>query len=157
MLKEGLIEQLKTQQYFFLNTISCLTEEDSGFRPNEEMYTVAQHIGHTAHSITWFFDGVFGENGFDMNFENYSEKMQKFTSLDQGVKDFKEAIEKGIELLNKLPESELMKPITGEIMTGAPRAAAVSGIADHTAHHRGALSVYARLLGKKPTMPYGKM
>jgi len=37
---------------------------------------------------------------------------------------------------------------------GAPRAAVVSGIADHTAHHRGALSVYARLIGKEPPMPY---
>ncbi len=27
----------------------------------------------------------------------------------------------------------------------------------HTAHHRGALAVYARLLGKVPAMPYMDM
>jgi uncharacterized damage-inducible protein DinB len=26
---------------------------------------------------------------------------------------------------------------------------------EHTAHHRGALTVYSRLLGKVPPMPYG--
>jgi hypothetical protein len=32
--------------------------------------------------------------------------------------------------------------------------AVVSGIVDHTAHHRGSLAVYARLIGKEPLMPY---
>jgi uncharacterized damage-inducible protein DinB len=50
-----------------------------------------------------------------------------------------------------------MEPITGEIMTGAPKMAVVGAIGDHTAHHRGALAVYARLLGKEPKMPYANM
>jgi len=50
-----------------------------------------------------------------------------------------------------------MIPITAEIMKGAPKMSIVYALADHTAHHRGALSVYARLLGKKPQMPYGEM
>jgi uncharacterized damage-inducible protein DinB len=40
------------------------------------------------------------------------------------------------------------------VMGGAPRIAIVGAIADHTAHHRGALTVYARLLGVVPPMPY---
>ncbi|MCF8432232.1 MAG: DinB family protein [Melioribacteraceae bacterium] len=35
--------------------------------------------------------------------------------------------------------------------------AVVGAIADHSAHHRGALAVYARLAGKVPKMPYGEM
>ena len=50
-------------------------------------------------------------------------------------------------LLSALPE--------GPIMGGEPRAAVVGAICEHTAHHRGALSVYARLLGKVSPMPYG--
>ena len=42
----------------------------------------------------------------------------------------------------------------GPIMGGVPREAFVNGLADHTAHHRGALTVYSRLLGKVPDMPY---
>ena len=40
------------------------------------------------------------------------------------------------------------------IMEGASRLAVVSGIVDHTAHHRGSLAVYARLIDKRAPMPY---
>ncbi len=156
-MKEGIIEQLKMQEKFFLNTISCLTEDDSSFRPNEEMYTVAQHIGHTAETVDWFFEGAFGEKGFDMNFENYEERMKKHISFDASVTYLKEATANGIKIIQAASDSELMTPITAEIMTGAPKMSVVGAIVDHTAHHRGALSVYARLLGKKPQMPYGAM
>lgn len=156
-MKEGLIEQLKTQETFFLNTVSCLTEEDSGFKPKDEMYTVAQHVGHSAETVSWFLEGAFGDKGFDMSFENYEERMKKYTSFDECITQFKDAVAKGIELIQKVPDSELMAPITGQIMTGAPKMASVGAIGDHTAHHRGALAVYTRLLGKKPMMPYGEM
>jgi len=156
-MKEGLIKQLKTQEKFFLNTVSCLTEEDSGFRPNEEMYTVAQHVGHTAETVDWFFEGAFGDKGFDMNFENYAEKMEKYTSFDQCVEQFKDAVANGIERLKAVPDAELMAPITAEVMKSAPKMSVVGAIVDHTAHHRGSLAVYARLLSKKPQMPYGEM
>lgn len=153
-MKEGLIEQLKTQQLFFMNTIECLSEEDSNFRPNDEMFTVAQHIGHVAETIPWFMDGVFGPNGYDMNFDNYMEKIKKYTSYEATVKEYQAVTEKAINTIKDLNEAELVAPITGEIMKGAPKMAVIGGIADHTAHHRGALSVYARLLGKTPKMPY---
>jgi uncharacterized damage-inducible protein DinB len=155
-MKEGLIEQLKTQEKFFLNTISCLTEKDSGYQPNKEMYTIAQHIGHAAETVSWFLDGAFGDKDFDMDFENYHEKMKKYTSFDACVTQFKEATAKGITLIKEVPDSELMAPITGQIMTGAPKMASIGAIGDHTAHHRGSLAVYARLLGKVPKMPYGE-
>ena len=41
-----------------------------------------------------------------------------------------------------------------QIMGGAPRLAIFGAINDHTAHHRGALTVYARLNGIVPPMPY---
>jgi uncharacterized damage-inducible protein DinB len=40
--------------------------------------------------------------------------------------------------------------IFGEI----PRWSVILGLVDHTAHHRGALTVYARLKGLTPPMPY---
>ncbi len=39
-------------------------------------------------------------------------------------------------------------------MRGVSRTAIVVPIVDHTAHHRGALTVYVRLLGKVPKMMY---
>ena len=156
-MKEGLIEQLKMQEKFFLNTISCFTEEDSAYKPNEEMYTVAQHIGHTAETVSWFLEGAFGDKGFDINFDNYTEKMkEKYNSFDATVAQFKDAVAKGIALVSDAPDSELTAPITAQIMTGAPKMAVVGAIGEHTAHHRGNLAVYARLAGKTPKMPYGE-
>jgi uncharacterized damage-inducible protein DinB len=53
------------------------------------------------------------------------------------------------DLLTPLPE--------GPIMGGVPRIAIFGAIVDHTAHHRGALTVYARLQGVVPPMPYMDM
>ena len=157
-MKEGLIKELEIQKTFLLNTIDCLSQEDSGYRPDEKMYTVAQHIGHAAETIDWFMDGAFSENGFDMNFDNYEERMkEKYNSFDESVKLLNEATARGIETIKNASDAELMEPITGEIMTGAPKLAVVGGITDHTAHHRGALAVYARLLGREPMMPYANM
>jgi uncharacterized damage-inducible protein DinB len=156
-MKEDLIEQLKTQEKFFLNTISCLTEDDSAFKPQDEMYTVAQHVGHAAETVDWFLEGAFGSGGFDMDFENYDERMKKYVSFDDCVEQFRNATANGIKNITEVNDSELTAPIEGEIMKGAPKLAVVGAITDHTAHHRGALAVYARLLGKVPKMPYGDM
>jgi hypothetical protein len=43
-----------------------------------------------------------------------------------------------------------------EVAVGAA-AISARGSTDHTAHHRGALTVYSRLLGKVPKMPYADM
>ena len=52
-------------------------------------------------------------------------------------------------------EAAWVEPLPpGPIMGGLPRLAVFGALTDHTAHHRGALSVYARLLGKVPPMPY---
>ena len=65
------------------------------------------------------------------------------------------AVANAIAVVGAASDEELFSPITDtRIMNGAPRAAVVSGIVDHTAHHRGSLAVYARLLGKVPEMPY---
>ena len=53
------------------------------------------------------------------------------------------------------PMEELSKPVTeGQLMVGMPRFGIAPSIAEHTAHHRGALSVYSRTLGLTPAMPY---
>ena len=83
--------------------------------------------------------------------------MKKYKSFDESVKILKEATARGIEIIKNVADAELMAPITGEVMKGAPKLAIINAITDHSAHHRGALSVYARLLGKTPKMPYEGM
>ncbi len=57
--------------------------------------------------------------------------------------------------LSSKSNAELTAPIADRpIMGGAPRMAIISAITDHTAHHRGALTIYARVSGLVPPMPY---
>jgi uncharacterized damage-inducible protein DinB len=39
-------------------------------------------------------------------------------------------------------------------MSGQPKFMVIKELTDHTSHHRGALAVYARLLGRQPDQPY---
>jgi len=58
-------------------------------------------------------------------------------------------------VLDAQTSEQMMLPIAeGPIMGGEPRATIVAAIAEHTAHHRGSLAVYARMLGYAPPMPY---
>jgi uncharacterized damage-inducible protein DinB len=146
------IIQFQTMQAFFNNSISVLTEEDSGFKPFEEAMTVAQLIGHVADTFDWFNDGTFSGKGFDMDF---GVRMKDAVSLEVEKKKFNEAIEASIALWGPKSMEELMMPIENDnIMGGAPKIASIGAMADHTAHHRGALTVYTRLIGKTPKMPY---
>ena len=55
---------------------------------------------------------------------------------------------------SKTPE-QLAAPLpAGPVMGGDPVGAVIWGIVEHTAHHRGALTIYSRMLGKTPVMPY---
>ena len=77
------------------------------------------------------------------------------TSLEDAVAWLDRAFANAITVIGAASDEDLYSPIPDtRIMNGAPRVAVVSGIVDHTAHHRGALAVYARLLGKVPEMPY---
>jgi uncharacterized damage-inducible protein DinB len=156
MLKQGLIAEVSTSNQFFNTSSNCLTEEDSNFKPKEEMMTVAQHVQHAADTVHWFLNGAFADS-FDMDFNNYFEQLAKVNSLTEARKNFKEAVDRALKEIESKREEEWQKPIKdNQVMPGAPRMAIFSAISEHTAHHRGALAVYSRLLGKTPKMPYGE-
>ena len=90
-----------------------------------------------------------------MNFEEHIRDVMKVTSLTAARAWFTKSIADAKAVIATKGDAELMAPLPdGPVMGGAPRIAIVSGINDHTAHHRGALTVYARLSGKVPPMPY---
>jgi uncharacterized damage-inducible protein DinB len=119
------------------------------------MFTTAQQVAHVAQTLDWFLEGAFRPEGFDMNFEEHIKAVMAVDSLkvarDWADKSFKTFIEK----IGSLSPEELMEPLpAGPVMGGAPRMVVVGACVDHTAHHRGALTVYARLQGLTPAMPY---
>lgn len=154
MLTESFIPALQNQRNFFLKTVSCLTEEHAAYKPQEEMLSVARQVAHAANTVDWFVEGAFAEKGLAEDWENQAAREAAVTSLAEALAWFNAAYDRAAAAVRAHDWEEWQAPIAPGIMGGAPRAAIFSGMADHTAHHRGSLAVYARLLGKTPEMPY---
>ncbi len=155
MSLDALIGELRSTQQFFNKSSACLREEDSHFAPVEGMMTVAHQVAHVAFTVDWFVEGAFRPEGFDMDFEAHTKEIMKVTSLAEARAMVAAAFERAVQTIGSKSEAELAEPLPeGPVMGGLPKAAICGGITDHTAHHRGALTVYARLLGHVPEMPY---
>ncbi len=153
-VSEGLVKELESTQKFFNTTVSVFEPDDAGFAPYPELYTVAGHIAHAADSIDWFIEGAFGD-GWDMDFEGLIAKAKEVTSLQEATEWLDRSFVNARAVVGEASDEVLFELIPDtQIMEGAPRLAVVSGIVDHTAHHRGSLAVYARLIGKQAPMPY---
>ena len=155
MEKDALIQELRSTQRFFNKSTRCLKEEDSSYSPAEGMMTVAQQVAHAAHSVDWFIEGAFRPEGFDLDFEDHARLIQAVESLQAAREWLDSAFDRAIEVTAAKSPADLEAPLPdGPVLGGEPRLAVYGGITDHTAHHRGALTVYARLRGRTPEMPY---
>ena len=154
-LAQQAIAELTNAQEFFNRSTGSLTEAHSGYAPAEGMMTAAQQVAHAAQTIEWFVEGAFRPEGFDMDFEGHAKVFMAVDSLTAARAWFEKAVAGAKTVLAQKSDAELMAPLPpGPIMGGAPRMAVISGLTDHTAHHRGALTVYARLNRIVPPMPY---
>lgn len=158
MVKQGLKGELSSAHEFFNRSTRELTEADSGFTPKEGMFTVAAQVAHVAQTIEWFVAGAFAPEGFSMDFETMDKEVRGCSSLAAARAWFEKAVANAHQSIDAHSDEEWMTPLPpGPIMGGMPRMVIFGAINDHTAHHRGALTVYARLLGKVPPMPYMDM
>jgi uncharacterized damage-inducible protein DinB len=148
--------QLLASQDFFERSTRVLDEADSGFRPREGMMTVAQQVAHTAQTLDWFIEGALRPEGFDLDFEKHAQALDAVTSLAAARRMLATAYANAIQFLRARSPEELARPLPpGPVMGGQPISDIVWSMVEHTAHHRGALTVYSRTLGKTPPMPYG--
>ena len=112
-------------------------------------------MAHTAHVLDWFREGAFRPESFDMDFEKQAKSVLAVTSLAEARAWLSSATDELANYIAGRSMEELLVPIApGPVMGGVPRIGIISALGDHTAHHRGALTVYARLLGLTPAMPY---
>jgi uncharacterized damage-inducible protein DinB len=148
-------KQLLASQEFFERSTGVLEEADSGFRPREGMMTVVQLVAHTAQTLDWFIEGVSRPEGFDLDFEKLAREVEAVTSLAAARQMLGTAYANAIQYLRSHSPEDLSQPLPpGPVMGGQPISDVVWAMVEHTAHHRGALTVYSRLLGKTPPMPY---
>jgi uncharacterized damage-inducible protein DinB len=156
MNAQAAVSSLQNMKIFFDTTTKCFEEKDGAFAAAPATFTVAQHIAHTAATVDWFLEGAFRPEGFDMDFAGQEARVRKVAKLSDARAWWERSMAEALRVLRSKSEAELAAPLPEDgIMGGAPRHAIIQGLTDHTAHHRGALSVYARLLGKVPAMPYG--
>lgn len=152
------VRELKASREFFERATRALEEADSGFRPSGETMTAAQQVAHVARTVHWFVDGASKPEGFDLDFEAHMAQLESVASLEAARAEIVEAYDRATAYYGGLSAEELAAPMAaGPIMGGEPRVNTLTGIIDHSAHHRGSLSVYTRLLGKVPPMPYMDM
>ncbi|MBI4905592.1 MAG: DinB family protein [Acidobacteria bacterium] len=155
---QSCLSELDSTREFFNRSTRNLTEELSGFAPAEGLMTVSQQVAHVAQTIDWFIEGAFRPEGFHMNFDEMAKEMLACTSLASARAWFEKAIGSAKATLAEKSDADMLAPLPqGPIMGGLPRIAIIGAITDHTAHHRGALTVYARLNKIVPPMPYMEM
>jgi uncharacterized damage-inducible protein DinB len=154
-LAQQALMELESAHEFFNRSTRNLTEAHSTYAPAEGMMTTAQQVAHVAHTIDWFVEGAFRPEGFDKDWEAHAKIVAAYDSLEKARAWFERAMANARQRVTSLSDPELLAPLPdGPIMGGAPRLAIFGAITDHTAHHRGALTVYARLNGVVPPMPY---
>jgi len=154
MANEAHLEGLKAVRTFFEKSISCFRAGDASFAPKAGMFTVAQHIAHAAQSLEWFLEGAFRPQGMNLEFAELENDVRQIKEMEDAMAWWNSAWDEALLSVENTAPEAWSEPIRGEIMGGAPRLAIFAGINDHTAHHRGALATYARLLDLEPPMPY---
>ncbi len=155
MNKEAMLGELSRMKEFFERSTRVLEDADSAFAPKPGMFTAAQVVAHAAQTVEWFVQGAFAPGGFDTDFEKLDKQARAVTSLRAAREWMERACAAAVKAVKSHPEAEWAQLLpNGPIMGGVPRFAIFSSLTDHTAHHRGALTVYARLRGKVPLMPY---
>ena len=152
------VKLLKETKDYFDRSTRCLEEADAGFAPSEGAMTTAQQVAHVAQTVEWFMEGAFRPEGFDLDFEASAKNILAVESLAEAREWLDRAFAAAIEITASKSGEELAASLPpGMIMGGAPRLTIYSGIQDHTAHHRGVLTVHSRLCGRTPPMPYMEM
>lgn len=155
MDKDALTGELQATQFFFHNSTKLLEEQHASYAPTTGSFTVLQQVAHVAHTIDWFVEGAFRPEGFDTDWEAHQRIVDAVPTLAEARAWVDRAFDGVVVKIKAESDDSLCTPMPdGPIMGGQPRLVIVGAVVDHTAHHRGALTVYQRLLGLTPPMPY---
>ncbi|MBC7982537.1 MAG: DinB family protein [Candidatus Obscuribacterales bacterium] len=177
--------RLQRHKEFFHHTVDCFEEQDGPFKPRSNMLSVTGQIHHVTGGIELFLSGLVLSldrfNGIQLvsrrapaaqwiglkeGFSNLawtalSNKDADATtypqSFENALRGFDETIDLAADIFGQLTPEELVLPLSENPMGIKNPMYVLEMLIDHTAHHRGALAQYARLLGKEPNFPYFKL
>ncbi|BAZ71122.1 hypothetical protein NIES4106_59190 (plasmid) [Fischerella sp. NIES-4106] len=181
------VRKIQVHREYFHRSLECFTEKDSSFRPSNDCLTVAGQVIHVIFGIEFCLSGMFGsydgitpvsqrKRGFnDLDWTVWASEMNLSEALD--AEAFPEAIEgsrslikamvlfdQAMDIAANMFVSKTVEEIETEPLPENPLWAPefrypdiLEVMNDHTAHHRGSLAVYARLLGKESKFPYREL
>ncbi|MCP4727525.1 MAG: DinB family protein [bacterium] len=151
------VEIITKERKFLNNILKDLKPEHGDFKPADEMLTASQQIKHIALTGKWFYSKALG-TGFEFaSFDAYLEEMQKPLTLQEALDLLNETYEESVRAFGNMTEKEFDEIVKDDPMLGTfKKSDMIFYNNEHTAHHRGALSVYLRLLGITPTMIYAE-
>lgn len=152
MINAAAHEWVRYQQACFNRSITCFDEADATYAPVDGMFTVANHVAHAADIVQWLCDGAFTADRFDTDLVARERRIRQVTSLAEARRRFDAAYDRASRIAAAIPDERLRTgTVPPNVVVGEVALIRVlSMMDDHTAHHRGALTVYSRLLGKTP-------
>lgn len=154
MNREIAVNDIGRERKMLGNILKAFESKDGDYQPTPEMMSAAQVIRHIAQTTRWFLEGAYGK-GFDMDFAKMEAENKQPCTLEEALASLNRAFDDFIACINRLTEEEFTAPLPSNPIFGEiPCFALIYANSDHTAHHRGALAVYLRLLGKIPPMIY---
>ena len=150
--------RLEGARRFLHRSTRCLTEEDSTFSPGPKCFTVAEQIQHMADAVDFLIRGAFIDKKYNLNFDAdiTNPDAHRVKSKKEALENFDKAITWAMQLVSKMSDAELSAPIpsTPLMPPWYTLRDILLLVIDHTAHHRGALTTYSRMLGRSPNIPY---
>lgn len=154
MNKADAIDLIRKQQKFFNKVVGQFKPDNAEFRPLPEMYSVVEQIRHTGLTVHWFIEGAYGA-GFNMDFEGFEKAVRQPCTFAEAAAGFDKACDDAVAIIEAGADDALLQPLPENPIFGpVPRVTVLGALSDHTAHHRGSLSVYLRLVGITPRMVY---
>jgi uncharacterized damage-inducible protein DinB len=148
-----LAQDLASSHQFFRRSTSVLDERNADFAPQEGLLTVKDHVAHVAQALDWFLDAL--ETGaYDMDFAGQVVAYRAVPSLAAAFDWVDRAFARAAEYLAGETAEGLAEMQPENAIMNTPKGSVFGAVIEHTAHHRGALTVYSRLQGLTPPIPY---
>lgn len=179
------VARLGIHKEFFHRTIACFRPEEGSFQPRPDMLSVNGQILHVTAAIELFLSGLFvafkrlrsetlvslrgeGEawiglsSGFtDMGWTEQAslehEASGPARSMEAALAAFDGTMDIAASVFSELTSEDMVQPLAQNPLDLRTPQHVLEILLDHTAHHRGALAQYARLLGHDPSIPYFDM
>ncbi|MFP2927993.1 DinB family protein [Pyxidicoccus sp. 3LG] len=178
--------RIRAHRQFFRRTLEAFQEEDADFQPRPGMLSVVGQVHHVIAGLELFLAGVFPlmerfkgrewksrrgpgqtwlglEAGFTslewtkVSNDNLSGGDGSSSPLAFALQAFDETMSLAAELYGQLSREEMLMALPENPIRLRTPQEALEIMLDHTAHHRGGLAQYARLLDREPKIPYFEM